>query len=222
MNFAKSHLKLFKQTLISGVKNISITVPFKKTEEYNQKMNQKNIIAFKKRDSVQETNHIDRTGFIRSIFEVFGYTAVMSIPVLFMMVLLILSFVLNDFLEAIRGYALLTLGLSVLMLGVGWYKPYKFWTFMLFLAGAFLTVLAFGPQVIEGYTGKTLTEVNWKNGYWVTLQATFVFLCTFISSVSLIAWVFLVSKGQRQNPFKRLRMLNLNRRLTQLKKRLSN
>jgi hypothetical protein len=93
---------------------------------------------------------------------------------------------------------------------------------MLVVAGAFLIGLTFGPQVIEGYTGKTLSEVNWKNGYWVTLQATFVFLCTFISSVSLIAWVFLVSKGQRQNPFKRLRMLNINRRLTQLKKRFSN
>lgn len=222
MNFAKSHLQLFKQILIRGLKNISVTVPFKKTEEYNQKMNQNKIIAFKKRDPVQETNHIERTGFVRSIFEVFGYTAVMSIPVLFMMVLLVLSFVLSDFFEVFRGYALLTLGLSVVMLGVGWYKPYKIWTFMLVIAGAVLTVLTFGPQVIEGYTERTLTEVNWKNGYWITLQATFVFLCTFISSVSIIAWVFLVSKGQRQNPFKRLRIINLNRRLTQLKKRLSN
>ena len=222
MNFSKSHLKLYKQTFISGVKNIRVTVPFKKTVEYNHKKNQKKIVAFKKRDSVQETNHIERTGFIRSIFEVFGYTAVMSIPVLFMMVLLVLSFVLNDFLEAFRGYAVLTLGLSVLMLGIGWYKPYKIWSFMLVLAGAFLTVLTFGPQVIEGYTGRTLTEVNWKNGYWITLKATFVFLCTFISTVSFIAWVFLVSKGQRQNPLKRLRMLNINRRITQLKKRFSN
>ncbi|MGE6487452.1 hypothetical protein [Paenisporosarcina sp. NPDC076898] len=220
MNFSKNHLQFFKQTLLSGLKNISQTVPFKKNVD-NRKTNRKKITKFKKSEQVKEIDHIESAGFIRSIFDVFGYTAVMSIPVLFMMILLILSFVLNDFLEAFRGYALLTLGLSVLMLGIGWYKTYKIWTFMLVLAGAFLTVLTFGPQVIEGYTGKTLTEVNWKNGYWITLQATFVFLCTFITTVSIIAWLFLVSKGQRQNPLKRLKLLNINRRLTELKRMFS-
>ena len=212
MNSEKKHSQLFIRTITSSVNDLL----------EKMKMNRKKITTIKKSDQVKEIERKNQTGYIRSIFQVFGFTAVMSIPVLFIMFLLVLSFVLNDFLEAIRGYAVLTLGLSVLMLGIGWYKPYKIWSFMLVLAGAFLTVLTFGPQVIEGYTGKTLTEINWKNGFWITLQATFVFLCTFISSVSFIAWVFLVSKGQRQNPLKRLRMLNLNRRLTQLKKLFSN
>lgn len=222
MNFAKKYSQQFIRSIKSGVKNLNLTERFNQTVEYYRKMKTKKIFNSKRRDRVQEIDNIERNSFIRSIFEVFGYTAVMSIPVLFIMFVLVLSFVLNTFLESFRGYGLLSLGISVLMLGIGWYKPYKIWSFILVVAGAFLAMFTFGPQVIEGYTGKTLIEVNWKTGYWITLKATLVFLGYLIGTVSLIAWVYLVSKGQRHNPLKRIRTMNIKQRLEQLKKLYTN
>ena len=222
MNYGKTALYIRKLKL--GVQNLHLKERYHKVEEFYQKIKvkRKNIFTLDKHDRVQRSERIKRDSFVRTIFEIFGFTAVMSITVLFCMVLLTLSFVMNTFLGAVSEYGWLILSLGLLFLGIGWYKPYKILRSLLILCGAFLFVLPFGPQVIEWYTGKDVLDLHWKNSYWLTLKASLVFLCYEIGSTSFILWVYLVSKGQRQNPFRRFQMLTIKRGLKQLKKLYTN
>ncbi|MFX3673390.1 MAG: hypothetical protein ACE3JQ_02935 [Paenisporosarcina sp.] len=143
--------------------------------------------------------------FVRTIRDIFGLTAVMSIIAIFILGIFSLSFFMPTLLDYFRDYRWLTIGMAGVMLGVGMYKPFKLWSASLTLLGSFLLVISFGPLVIEGYTGRELVDVHYTNGYWLTLKATIVFVIYLISAITFITWIYLVFKGRRQNPLKWLR-----------------
>jgi hypothetical protein len=165
-----------------------------------------------------ESKHSDRDSIIKTIYEIFGLTAVMSVTVLTVMGVFILSFIMNEFLTYFRDFGWLSLGLAGVLLGAGWYKPYKLWSLFVTFVGAFLLVISFGPLVIEGYSGRDLMDVNFRNGYWMTLKATIVFVSYVICGTAFISWVYLLSKGRRQNPLKKFRSVSsmTKRRVAQL------
>ena len=155
------------------------------------------------REKTLETK--ERVSIIGTIYEIFGMTAVMSVTVLSIMAVLILSFVMNEFLTYFRDYGWLSLGLAGVMLTVGWYKPYKIWSLFVTFIGAFLFVITFGPLVIEAYSGRNLIDVNFRNGYWMTLKSTLVFASYLTCGTTFITWIYLLSKGRRQNPLRKFR-----------------
>lgn len=222
MDYGKKALYIRKLKL--RVQNLHLKERFHKVEELYQRLKVKRKIIFTldNQNRVRRSERIERDSLTRTIFEIFGFTAVMSIPVLFCMVVLTLSFVMQGFLTFLSEYGWLLFGLSLLILGIGWVKPYKIWRYLLVLCGALLFVLPFSPQVIEWYTGKDVVDVHWKNGFLLTIKAALVLLCYGIGSMSLLAWVYLVSKGQRQNPFRRFRMLKIKQGLKELKKLYTN
>lgn len=217
MNALKQYVQIFKRAIL---KKANLSDPINKTiTTYNKmvtyykikKWSRKTAIPFIEDDRVEEKNQSKVNKFLRTFFEIFGLTAVMSITVLSIVGVLGLSFVTTSFLESYRGYGELTLSLSLVLLGVGWYFPFKIRNLLLMIVGAFLFFVTFGPMVIEGYTSQALSDVHWKNGYWITLKATAVFITYLIASVSMAVWVFLSTKGQCQNPFKRIRLMHLNK-----------
>jgi hypothetical protein len=129
----------------------------------------------------------------------------MSVTVLTIMGVLIMSFVMTDFLTYFRDLGWLSLGLAGVMLGVGWYKPYKVWSLIVTIVGAFLLVITFGPLVIEAYSGRNLIDVNFRNGYWMTLKSTMVFVSYLTCGTAFITWMYLLSKGRRKNPLRKFR-----------------
>ena len=171
-----------------------------------------NTLVLRKERKVEmekEVESRDQEGIIRTIYEVFGFTAVMSVTVLTVMGILILSFVMTDFLTYFRDLGWLSLGLAGVMLGIGWYKPYKIWTLFVTFVGAFLLVITFGPLVIEGYSGRNLMDVNFRNGYWMTLKSTMVFVSYLTCGTAFLTWLYLLSKGRRHNPLRNFSYVNM-------------
>ncbi|WP_017379834.1 hypothetical protein [Paenisporosarcina sp. TG-14] len=155
-----------------------------------------------------------RNSIIKTIGEIFGVTALMSITVLSILSVLILSFVMSELLTYFREFGWLTLGLAGIMLGVSWYKPYKIWSLIIAFLGSFLFIVTFGPLIIEAYTGGKLIDVTYKNGYLLTLKATLVFVSYVIGGITFTTWIYLICKGQRQNPLSRLRYLQFRTKNT--------
>ena len=145
----------------------------------------------------------ERESIIGTIYEIFGLTAIMSVTVLTILGILIMSFVMTDFLTYFRDIGWLSFGLAGVMLGVGWYKPYKMWSLIVTIVGAFLLVITFGPLVIEAYSGRNLIDVNFRNGYWMTLKSTMVFVSYLTCGTTFIIWMYLLSKGRRKNPLRK-------------------
>lgn len=180
-----------------------------------------NSLVLRKERKVEMKKEVEsrgKVGFMRSIYEIFGFTAVMSVTVLTVIGVLILSFVMNGFLIYFRDLGWLSLGLAGVMLGIGWYKPYKIWTLFVTIVGAFLLVITFGPNVIEGYSGRNLMDVNFRNGYWMTLKSTMVFVSYLTCGTVFLTWLYLLSKGRRQNPLRNFPFVNmrLKQRVTKL------
>ena len=157
----------------------------------------------------KELESRERESVIGTIYEIFGLTAVMSVTVLSILGVLILSFIMNDFLTYFRDLGWLSLSLAGIMLAVGWYKPYKIWRLITTFVGAFLLLVTFGPLVIEAYSGRNLIDVNFRNGYWMTLKSTFVFVSYLTCGTMFITWMYLLSKGRRQNPLRKLRTISI-------------
>ena len=171
-----------------------------------------NTLVLRKERKVEMKKEVEsrgKEGFMRSIYEIFGFTAVMSVTVLTVIGVLILSFVMNGFLTYFRDLGWLSLGLAGVMLGIGWYKPYKIWTLFVTFVGAFLLVITFGPLVIEGYSSRNLMDVNFRNGYWMTLKSTMVFVSYLTCGTALLTWLYLLSKGRRQNPLRNFPYVNM-------------
>ena len=158
----------------------------------------------KKVEKEKELKSRERESIIRTIYEIFGLTAVMSVTVLSIMGVLIMSFIMNVILTYFRDLGWLSLSLAGIMLAVGWYKPYKIWRLITTFVGAFLLVVTFGPLVIEAYSGRNLIDVNFRNGYWMTLKSTLVFASYLACGTMFITWMYLLSKGRRQNPLRKL------------------
>lgn len=217
MNALKQYVQIFKRAVL---KKANLSDPLNKTiATYNKmvtyykikKWSRKTAIPSIEDDRLEKKNQTKVHRFVREFFEIFGLTAVMSITVLSILGVLGLSFVTTSFLESYRGYGELTLSLSLVLIGIGWYFPFKIRNLLLMIVGAFLFFVTFGPMVIEGYTSQALSDVSWKNGYWDTVKATAVFICYLLACVSMIVWIFLVTKGQCQNPLKRIRIMKLNK-----------
>lgn len=207
MNTAKVQLQLVKRKFKDLVKRIELSEPIKRN--INSVVKRIKDIQISPRNDEWEgkpdSSHLNR--FIRSIKEVFGFTAVMSITTLFIVGVLLLSFFINPLLHYFQEYAWILLGVAGVMIGVGWYKPFKLWSVSLTLLGTFLLVTTFGPFIVEGYTGKNLVDVDYRNGYWLTLKATFVFIIYLITTITFVTWVYLISKRRRQNPLRWFRYM---------------
>jgi hypothetical protein len=163
----------------------------------------------KKVEKEKELESRERESIIGTIYEIFGLTAVMSVTVLSILGVLIMSFIMNDFLTYFRDLSWLSLSLAGIMLAVGWYKPYNIWRLITTFVGAFLLVVTFGPHVIEAYSGRNLIDVNFRNGYWMTLKSTLVFASYLACGTMFITWLYLLSKGRRQNPLRKLRNISI-------------
>ena len=208
MNLGKSQSPQVERKFMDKVHGLKIIKALKKIVSETLVLKKKQKLEMKK-----EVESQDHVGFIRTIYEIFGFTAVMSVTVLAAMGVLVLSFVMNDFLTYFRDFGWLSLGLAGVMLGIGWYKPYKTWTLFVTFIGAFLLVITFGPLVIEAYSDRNLMDVNFKNGYWMTLKSTMVFASYVMSGTAFLTWMYLLSKGRRKNPLRNLSYVN--RRLKQ-------
>lgn len=220
MNTARQYIQIFERALKEQSKKLKLSDSINKTiATYNKmvtyykikKWSRKEAILVMEDDLVEEKHQTKVQKFVRTFFEIFGLTAVMSITVLSIISVLGLSFVTTSFLESYRGYGELTLSLSLVLIGIGWYFPFKIRNLLLMIVGSFLFFVTFGPMVIEAYTGRALADVHWKNGYWLTVKATALFICYMVAFISLIVWIFLITKGQCQNPFNRLRILQLKK-----------
>ena len=163
----------------------------------------------KKVEREKELESSERESIIGTIYEIFGLTAIMSVTVLSILGVLIMSFIMNDVLTYFRDFGWLSLSLAGIILAVGWYKPYKIWTLIMTFVGAFLLVVTFGPLVIEAYSSRNLIDVNFRNGYWMTLKSTLVFASYLTCGTAFITWIYLLSKGRRQNPFRKLRNISM-------------
>lgn len=209
MNSAKYRMELVERKFKDIIKNLEFTDTIKnKLTIYleKRKINKTNLeYNYDQWELEKQPGNLNR--LVHTIREVFGLTAIMSIVVIFMMSVVFLSFFLNNFLDYFRDYGLLTLGIAGVMIGVGWYKPFKLWSVSLTLLGALLLVVSFGPLVIEGYTDRKLVDVNYANGYWLTLKATFVFMVYLIGATTFLIWMYLIAKGRRQNPIKWFRYM---------------
>ncbi|WP_019414434.1 hypothetical protein [Paenisporosarcina sp. TG20] len=191
----------------SKIQRIRIIDTKNKIVNYYEEKKETRKIIKEFEQSQQATQPIERESLISTIKEIFGWTAVMSITVLTIIGVLSLSFVMNVFFDYFRDYWWITLGLAGLLIGIVFYKPYTIWSLFLIFIGSFLLVITFGPLVIESYTGMNLIDVNYKNGYWMTLKATMVFVTYLISGIAFILWMYLISKGKRQNPLRKFRYL---------------
>lgn len=220
MNTARQYIQVFERALKKHSKKLKLSDPINKTiATYNKMVTYYKIKKWSRKDAipvvednwVEEKQQTKVEKFVRTFFEIFGLTAVMSIIVLSILGVLGLSFVTTSYLESYRGYGELTLSLSLVLLGIGWYFPFKIRNLLLIIMGAFLFFVSFGPMMIEGYTGQALADVHWKSGYWLTVKATAIFLGYLITCVSMVVWLFLVTKKQCQNPIKRLRIMKLNK-----------
>lgn len=201
MNTAKVQLQLVKRKFKGLVKRIEISDTIKRNINIIKRIKDIKVSSSSNQWEPQpQASNLNR--FIRSIKEVFGFTAVMSISVLFIVGVLCLSFFINILLGYFQEYAWIILGVAGVMIGVGWYKPFKLSSVSLTLLGIFLVVVTFGPFVVEGYTGKSLGDVNYKNGYWLTLKATLVFVNYVMVSMTFVTWIYLISKRRRQNPLR--------------------
>lgn len=202
MSTAKYQLQLVRRKFSDFVKRIELTDTTK--SKINMVVEKIKVVkispSYGEWDKEQHSSYLGR--FIRTIREVFGFTAVMSVSALFILGVLCLSFILSVLLGYFHEYAGLILGLAVVMIGVGWYKPFKLRNVSLTLLGTFLVVVTFGSFVVEGYTGRNLADVNFKNGYWLTLKATFVFVTYLMASMTFVTWIYLISKKRRQNPLR--------------------
>jgi len=199
MNTANVQLQVVKSKLKDLVKRIKISEPIKRKINIVKRI--KDIkVSSRHNQWKQQPQPSNLNRFIRSIKEVFGFTAVMSISVLFIVGVLCLSFFINVLLAFFQEYAWLLLGVAGVMIGVGWFKPFKFWSVSLTLLGTFLLVTTFGPFIVEGYTGRNLMDVNYRNGYWLTLKASFVFVIYLFSAITFVTWIYLISKKRRPNP----------------------
>lgn len=163
----------------------------------------------KKVERIKELESSERESIIGTIYEIFGLTAIMSVTVLSILGVLIMSFIMNDFLTYFRDFGWLSLSLAGIMLAVSWYKPYKFWRLITTFVGAFLLMVTFGPHVIEAYSGRNLVDINYRNGYWMTLKSTVVFLSYVTCGTVFITWMYLLSKGRRQNPLRKLHNISI-------------
>lgn len=163
----------------------------------------------KKVEREKELESIERESIIGTIYEIFGLTAIMSVTVLSILGVLIMSFIMNDVLSYFRDFGWLSLSLAGIMLAVGWYKPYKIWRLITTFVGAFLLVVTFGPSLIEAYSGRNLIDINFRNGYWMTLKSTFVFVSYVTCGTMCITWMYLLSKGRRQNPLRKLHNISI-------------
>jgi len=208
MKYENYRHPLFKKKIKENVLKQKISEAYKKTVNYfvEKKKTPKEIekYGFVK---WEQGNQTQRDSIVSTLRDIFGLTAVMSIAVLLILSVLILTFVMSEVLTYFRDFGWLTLGLAGIMLGVSWYKPYKIWSLILAFIGSFLFVITFAPLVIEGYTGSKLIDVTYKNGYLLTLKATLVFVSYLIGGITFTTWIYLISKGQRQNPLSRLRNL---------------
>lgn len=202
MNTAKVQLQLVRRKFKGIVRRIELTEPIKRNINIIVKRIKdiKVSSSYGKWEGKPDSSYLWR--LFHSIKEVFGFTAVMSISALFILGVLCLSFVLPIFLGYFQEYAWIVLGVAGVMIGVGWYKPFKLWSVSLTLLGTILLVITFGPLVVEWYTGRNLVDVNYRNGYWLTLKATFVFVVYLFSAITFVTWVYLISKRRRQNPLR--------------------
>lgn len=206
--FKKNFINIVNKIKIRGAINrIRIIETKNKILKYYEvkKETRKTLEEIKKRK--QATQPTERVSFISTIMEIFGWTAVMSITVLTLMGVLSLSLVLNVFFDYIKDYWWVTLGSAGILLSIVLYKPYTIWSLFLTFIGSFLLIITFGPLLIEEYTGMNLIDVNYKNGYWMTLKATIVFVTYLIGGIAFILWLYLISKGKRQNPLRIFRYL---------------
>lgn len=204
MNLGRSRSPQVERKFKDKVHGLKIIEPLKKIVSEALVLKKERKIEMEK-----EVESKEQGGFIRTIYEIFGFTAIMSVAVLTGMAVLILSFVMNDFLTYFRDLGWLSLGMAGVMLGIGWYKPYKMWTLFVTFVGAFLLVITFSPLVIEGFSGRNLIDVNFKNGYWMTLKSTMVFVSYLTCGTAFLTWLYLLSKGRRHNPLRNFPYLNM-------------
>jgi hypothetical protein len=199
MNLGRYRFPQVERNFKNLVNGLKLSERMKIVNDFLDKRKEKKV----KREKELESR--ERESIIGTIYEIFGLTAIMSVTVLTIMGVLIMSFVMTDFLTYFRDLGWLSLGLAGVMLGVGWYKPYKVWSLIVTIVGAFLLVITFGPLVIEAYSGRNLIDVNFRNGYWMTLKSTMVFVSYLTCGTAFITWMYLLSKGRRKNPLRKFR-----------------
>jgi hypothetical protein len=199
MNLGRYRFPQVERNFKNLVNGLKLSERMKIVNDFLDKRKEKKV----KREKELESR--DRESIIGTIYEIFGLTAIMSVTVLTIMGVLIMSFVMTDFLNYFRDLGWLSIGLAGVMLGVGWYKPYKVWSLIVTIVGAFLLVITFGPLVIEAYSGRNLLDVNFRNGYWMTLKSTMVFVSYLTCGTAFITWMYLLSKGRRKNPLRKFR-----------------
>jgi hypothetical protein len=199
MNLGRYRFPQVERNFKNFVNGLKLSERMKIVNDFLDKRKEKKV----KREKELESR--ERESIIGTIYEIFGLTAIMSVTVLTIMGVLIMSFVMTDFLTYFRDLGWLSLGLAGVMLGVGWYKPYKVWSLIVTIVGAFLLVITFGPLVIEAYSGRNLIDVNFRNGYWMTLKSTMVFVSYLTCGTAFITWMYLLSKGRRKNPLRKFR-----------------
>lgn len=186
------------------VKSLFLNLTFAKNSPVKSDMNE-----YARKTNVQLPH---RNGFVKTIGEIFGMTAIMSFLVLTLLGIFCLSFFLPSFFTLFLRYMWLTVGLAVTLLVFGWTKPFTWWHLFLVMCGSFLVLVPLGPLMIEWNTGKSLLEIFTQEGYWVTFKATFVLVSYLMSGVAFITWMYLIAKGRRQNPMKWFRSVQFKMR----------